>query len=246
MIGEKGERSSMHYPKVTVVIPFYNDPYVDQAILSALNQTYPNVEIIVVDDGSTQYADRIQQFQKRVFYLGKGNGGTATALNHGIRMASGEYIAWLSSDDIFYPHKLSVQIQFMLERGALASYSSFDYINASGQITEHHAGPQITDMQSFYRMLLTGNPINGCTVVADRNLLLQSGLFDETLPYTHDYEMWLRLITSGIEFHYVNQSLIQYRRHDQMGTIKHRAAIEQEILFTRSRYAYLLESFIQG
>ncbi|MGO4274414.1 glycosyltransferase family 2 protein, partial [Paenibacillus sp. TAF58] len=78
-------------PKVSIIIPFYNCPYIDQAIASAIGQTYANVEIIVVDDGSTIHADKIGPFKDRVYYLGKANGGTASALNHGIRYASGEY-----------------------------------------------------------------------------------------------------------------------------------------------------------
>lgn len=233
-------------PKVTIVIPFYNDPYVDQAITSALNQTFPNIEIIVVDDGSTQHADKIHPFTNRVFYLSKANGGTATALNHGIRAASGEYIAWLSSDDMFYPHKLAVQIPYMLERRASICFTSFDYINAHGQVIEHNVGPLIPNMQSFYRLLLNGNPINGCTVVARKDLLLQAGLFNEALLYTHDYDLWLRLITSRIDFHYLNQPLLQYRRHEQMGTVKHRPVIEQESRFTQSRYAHLLKSCLES
>ncbi|GAC44150.1 glycosyltransferase [Paenibacillus popilliae] len=232
-------------PKVTIIIPFYNDPYVEQAITSALNQTFPNIEIIVVDDGSTRHTDKIQSYTNRILYLGKANGGTATALNCGIRAASGEYIAWLSSDDIFYPHKLAIQIPYMLERRASICYTSFDYINDHGQVIEHNVGPHIPNMKSFYQSMLAGNPINGCTVVARKDLLLQTGLFNEALPFAHDYDLWLRLITSRIDFHYLNQPLIQYRRHEQMGTVKHRTVIEQETRIIQSRYAHLLRVLYQ-
>ncbi|GJM76095.1 hypothetical protein HMSSN036_83110 [Paenibacillus macerans] len=88
-------------PTVSVIIPFYNCPYVEQAVQSALNQTYRPLEVIVVDDGSTSHAERLAPYRPHIHYLGKANGGTASALNHGIRHASGEYIAWLSSDDVF-------------------------------------------------------------------------------------------------------------------------------------------------
>src|SRR5689334_17046366 len=100
-------------PLVTIVIPFYNCAYIDQAVQSALNQTYKPLEIIVVDDGSTRHADRLTPYLPYISYMGKANGGTATALNHGIRNASGEYIAWLSSDDLFYPDKIAHQVAFM-------------------------------------------------------------------------------------------------------------------------------------
>ena len=80
-----------HCPKVTIVIPFYNDPYVREAVDSALLQTYENLEIIVVDDGSTSHSDKLDSYGERIYYLGKANGGTASALNYGFRYASGDY-----------------------------------------------------------------------------------------------------------------------------------------------------------
>ncbi|MCZ8513598.1 glycosyltransferase [Paenibacillus filicis] len=232
-------------PRVSIIIPFYNDPYVGQAITSALEQTYPNVEIIVVDDGSTQHLDQIAPYMNRVHYIGKANGGTASALNHGIRLASGEYIAWLSSDDIFYPHKLSVQIPFMLSRNASISFSAFDLIDEHNRITEYHVGPRFPNVASLYGAMRHGNPINGCTVVAQKEMLLQVGIFHEALPYTHDYDLWVRLILSRVHFHYLDQPLIQYRWHNRMGTLKHRPAIEQEIRLIQSSYAHSLEAYVR-
>ena len=71
-------------PSVTVVIPFYNCPYIHLAVSSALSQTYKNVEVIVVDDGSTKHQHLLEPFMKRIVYLQKTNGGTATALNYGM------------------------------------------------------------------------------------------------------------------------------------------------------------------
>lgn len=79
-------------PKVSVVVPFYNCPYVDRAVHSVLNQSYPNVEIIVVNDGSTQHVEKLAPYLDRILYVEKANGGTATALNVGIRRATGAYL----------------------------------------------------------------------------------------------------------------------------------------------------------
>ncbi|AZK48356.1 glycosyltransferase [Paenibacillus lentus] len=222
--------------KVSIVIPFYNCPYIEQAVSSALNQTYPNVEIIVVDDGSTSYVELLSSYQHRIYYLGKQNGGTATALNHGIRHASGEYIAWLSSDDMFYPDKVSAQLEFMLRNKALISHTNFNYIDENGATVQYSAG---TSPMTRREMLLTfqrGNPVNGCTVMIKRSLLARIGLFDERLPYTHDYDLWHRILIAGIPFHYLNQTLTAYRRHPGMGTIRHQGAIGQEIAAVQQRY----------
>src|SRR5690606_12850741 len=118
-------------PKVSIIIPFYNDPYVPEAVQSALDQTYPNIEVVIVNDGSTAYSDLLLPYRKhpRVVYGEKRNGGTASALNAGIRMAKGQYIAWLSSDDRFYPWKVARQLAYMIPKHARISYSDYDLID---------------------------------------------------------------------------------------------------------------------
>lgn len=231
-------------PKVTIVIPFYNCPYVDQAIESALNQSTRNFEIIVVDDGSTMHVNKIHPYLPYIHYLQKANWGTASALNHGIRMSSGEYIAWLSSDDRFYPDKINNQMYFMLERNASISFTSFDLINSEAQITQRSVAMNFTTALEFYRYFFTGNPINGCTVIARKNFFSQVGLFDEALPFTHDLDLWFRAMLTGYEFHYLNQSLVGYRWHNQMGTVKHGPAIDHEVAATNARYRPQMAQFI--
>ncbi|WP_281889200.1 glycosyltransferase [Paenibacillus sp. YYML68] len=231
------------YPKVSIIIPFYNDPYISQALTSAVNQTYPNLEIIVIDDGSTQHTELIEPFRSRVHYIGKSNGGTASALNHGIRITSGDYIAWLSSDDMFYPHKLTAQLQYMLRVQAAICFTSFDYIDQHGRVTQAHAGVRFPGYAAFVRSLMYSNPINGCTVVARRDLLQQAGLFNEALRYTQDYDLWIRIVLCGIPFVYHDLPLTQYRWHNGMGTMRHKPAIEQEIQLVRSTYGHLLDSY---
>lgn len=217
-------------PLVTIVIPFYNCSYVNQAIESALNQTYSNIEVIVVDDGSTSHQERVTPYLNRVHYLGKANGGTATALNHGIRHASGDYIAWLSSDDLFTPDKIKNQVQFMIKHKALISHTNFHYIDGLGRITHAHVVPNnmYSDLKVFYRTFLNANPVNGCTVMMRRGLFQQIGMFDESLRYTHDIEFWLRAIQAGIYFPFLNQPLTMYRWHDEMGTRRHIEAVTKE------------------
>ncbi|WP_028547009.1 glycosyltransferase family 2 protein [Paenibacillus taiwanensis] len=231
-------------PLVTVVIPFYNDPYVDQAINSALLQTYAQVEIIVVDDGSLQYAERATRYQPRIYYLSKANGGTATALNHGIKYASGKYIAWLSSDDLFYPDKIKHQVQYMEERGAHISFTNFDYIDAFNSVTKHRAAATFHNVIEFYESFFRINPINGCTVMMSRKMLDVVGCFDESLPFTHDLDLWYRAMLAGFEFHYIDTSLTAYRWHDAMGTMRHRDAIIHEVASTNGRYHGRLAAFI--
>ncbi|KWX75190.1 glycosyl transferase [Paenibacillus riograndensis] len=231
-------------PRVSVVIPFYNCPYIEQALQSALNQSWQPYEIIVVDDGSTMHTDRITPYLPHIHYLGKANGGTASALNHGIRHATGDYVVWLSSDDMFYRDKINNQVLFMDQNRLLITYTNFNYINGSTQLTELNAGAVFPSHLDYLRCFLQGNPINGCTVMFKRELFAAIGLFDESLPYTHDYDLWFRAILNGYPPVMLNQSLTAYRRHDGMGTLKHYDAIMAEAAATNARYTPMLRSLI--
>lgn len=221
---------------VSILIPFYNCPYVDQAIESALQQTYPHVEIIVIDDGSTRHVPLIKPYMKHVRYIRKPNGGTASALNRGIRLAAGNYISWLSSDDVYYPDKLESQLEFMREREAEVSFTNYDLIDEHGKVTKTAAAAQFSNTLDLLRHMLWGNPINGCTVVAARSLLVKFGLFNQKLPYTHDFDMWYRLLVAGTDFHFMDKSTVQYRKHSRAGSSLHREQVERETAFIKAQY----------
>ena len=128
-------------PKVTIVIPVYNGSnYMREAIDSALAQTYENIEILVVNDGSKDggktrdialaYGDKIRYFEKE-------NGGVATALNLAIQEMQGEYFSWLSHDDVYYPDKIQAEIEYLQKIGRedVIVYSDQDYIDRDSKIT---------------------------------------------------------------------------------------------------------------
>lgn len=108
-------------PLVSIVIPVYNGSnYLAQAIDSALGQTYPNCEVLVVNDGSDDggaTAELALSYEEKIRYFEKENGGVATALNLGIRQMRGEYFAWLSHDDLYKPEKIELQVKAALDSG---------------------------------------------------------------------------------------------------------------------------------
>ncbi|MDF2927531.1 MAG: glycosyl transferase [Paenibacillaceae bacterium] len=233
-------------PKVTIVIPFYNDPYIDQAIVSALNQTYEHLEIIVVDDGSTVHQEKITPFLERIHYIGKANGGTASALNYGIRMSSGEYIVWLSSDDLFYPHKIARQVEFMLQHRSSISHTAFDLINELSQVVEPGVGARYPSMREFVRSFHISNPVNGCTVMLRRDLLDRIGWFNEKQRFTQDYDLWVRALLAGVTIHYLDESLTMYRWHGQMGTMLNQPRIQKEVRMVQMRYRKRLRRLVRS
>ncbi len=231
-------------PKVSIIIPFYNDSFIDQAVVSALYQTYPNIEIIVVDDGSTQHQHRLAPYLSRIIYLGKANGGTASALNYGMQMASGKYVAWLSSDDRFMPDKVTKQVAYMERTNAQISHTDFDFMNEYGTVTERAGATKYASAKAFITALKYGCPVNGCTIMMTKHLISSIGWFNQSLPYTHDYDLWLRVVLSQVDFHFINEPLTVYRRHSQMGTVKHYDTIIAEAQQVSRLYAMQMDALL--
>lgn len=210
-------------PKVSIVIPVYNGAnYMREAIDSALNQTYENCEVIVVNDGSTDETEQIAlSYGDRIRYFAKENGGVSSALNLGIRNMTGEYFAWLSHDDVYYPWKIECQIETLKAgRDKYAPvYSGWNRLIMPGGNVE----PMLPDYcfskmdyQNEVLPVLFGL-INGCTTLLHKNHFERVGLFDETLLTAQDYDMWFRIFRKRKAI-YIERPLIKYRIHAGQGS----------------------------
>lgn len=212
----------MFNPKVSIVIPVYKGSnYLREAIDSALAQTYKNIEVIVVNDGSNDggkteaiaksYGDRIRYFYKE-------NGGVATALNLGIRKMTGEYFSWLSHDDVYYPNKIEVQIDYLRkDRKDVVLYSDNDFIDHSSKKIRTRRVKHI-EPEKFIFSLLDGHLVHGCTVLVPKVCFDVVGLFNEDLKSTQDYEMWFRLGRKYKVVH-IPEVLIQARLHTEQTSV---------------------------
>jgi len=238
----KGGRIKME--KVSIIIPFYNCSYIQFALESALHQTYPHIEVIVVNDGSTQHTEKIEPYLPYIQYIEKQNGGTASALNEGIAQSKGEYVCWLSSDDVLDHKKVEIQLTYMKQRGARFSYTNYYTIDSSGSIISEPLGIFIEERIQFIRRLSKGNIVNGCSVMIHKEVFQQVGLFDELLPYTHDYDLWLRIV-QYYDVHYISDSLLFYRVHKEMGTKKHQANIRRELKSLLNKHRIPMKQLLQ-
>lgn len=210
--------------RVTVVIPTFNHArYLPEAIESVLAQSFPAAEIIVVDDGSTdETITALKPYLKHIFYLYKQNGGTSTALNAGIRRATGDWICWLSADDLFMADKLKKQIQFIEEHPNIGLiYTDYYVIDESHRILSRETPPQYPDRETWTRILLATNCLfNGSTTMIRTSLFYKVGLYVPELLHSQDYNMWIRL-SRHCDFGYIPQPLVKYRWH--AGNAPHRA-----------------------
>jgi glycosyltransferase involved in cell wall biosynthesis len=227
-------------PRVSVIIPVYNGArYLGEAIDSVLAQTYTNLELIVIDDGSTDDTwSIVESYGSRLRGWRQSNGGVANALNRGIGLAAGEYIAWLSHDDAFLPQKLALQIDCLARyRDAQLCYSDYWVVD------DHSRRQGVLNMPAYprdrcVRHLLQAMFICGSTTLTHRTCFQVVGPFDETLRHAQDADMWLRL-ARRFGFAHVAQPLIHWRYHAAQGS-RNEAQQQQD------RHSYLrrcLEDF---
>lgn len=187
-------------PKVSIIIPVYNgENYLSEAVDSALRQTYQNLEIIVVDDGSTDNTKKIAlSYGDKIKYLYKKNGGTSTALNLGIANMTGEYFSWLSHDDMYYPDKIKRQVEELekLEDKNTIMMSDLDGINENYEkiyqtdyIQHIKAWPS---REKSYIHPIIYNQTHGCTLLIPKKCFEEVGVFDEKQLVAQDFEFFYR------------------------------------------------------
>ncbi len=184
-------------PSVSVVIPTYNrETTLKRAVGSVLAQTFPDLELLVIDDGSTDDTASLMRkiADPRVRYMPQDvNRGVAAARNVGLREVRGDFIAFLDSDDEWMPEKLERQLDLferLPEKVGLV-YAGVEAVTENGNRTRQMP----SDRGDVYRKLLLRNIITGggSTAVIRRNVVATVGFFDESLPAIEDYEYWLRL-----------------------------------------------------
>lgn len=250
-------------PLVSVVIPAYNaSNYLAEAINSALAQTYKNIEIIVVNDGSNDDgATRAvaESFGEKIRYFEKKNGGSSSALNYGIKQMKGEWFSWLSHDDLYYPQKIEKEIEFMRTLNTRdlirhVFFSAADYVDKDGKLIRKPRSKaciaRAKEIESFNdnrKMIasMTNYIFHGCSCLVNRKLFDEIGLFDESLRLVNDAELWFRVYSFGCKIHYIPDILVSGRVHANqvsrvIGYSYHNP--EQDMLWTR-RFNWLKEKF---
>lgn len=213
MSDELGHTSAAD-PRVTVVIPAYNAARtVAATVQSVLNQSVDDLEVLIVDDGSTDSTSSIIKAlpDPRVRLVQQNNRGVAAARNVGVNEARGKYIAFLDSDDLWRHYKLERQLGFMDRERARATQTAVLYVNQDLQTL--YTGPCPPYKDAFLETLLFRHlPAFPSTLVLERGLIDKIGFFDETLPILEDWEFAVRLARHG-ELHNVNEFLTLYRIH---------------------------------
>lgn len=242
MAEEISQKNKGFRPLVSIVIPVFNGSnYMREAIDSALSQTYDNIEVIVVNDGSTDDTESIaQSYGDKIRYFAKKNGGVATALNLAIREAKGEYISWLSHDDVYYPDKLKKQIAVLNGYNGEKKLntilaSNYSLINESSQIVSVQKFHENHDKNklSYPLYLILKGLVHGCTLLIPKRCFFDVGFFNEELKTTQDYDLWFSMFPKYAVV-FMPDLLVKSRWHAEQGSKKIEvASVEADALWIK-------------
>ena len=202
-------------PLVSVIIPAYQAAgRIRETLDSVFAQTYPNLEVVLVNDGSpdTEALEQaIQSYGERLIYIRQENRGPSGARNTAIRAARGKYIACLDSDDVYLPDHLARLVP-LLEEGGLDlvyadSYFMKDGVQVGRSFERQPQSPPVT----FEKLLTEECAVTTSAVVASRQAMIDAGLFDERYRRCEDFDLWLRMSFRGAKMDFLRQAGIEHR-----------------------------------
>ncbi|PHS55456.1 MAG: glycosyl transferase [Alteromonas sp.] len=211
-------------PLISIVIPVYNaERFIEKAIESICNQSYKNIEIIVIDDGSIDESLQIIKSIRddRIKIISRENRGLIASLNEGINLSRGSYIARMDADDISSPIRIEQQVKYFehhIDCGVL--FTGLEYIDENGNIIRKKVSDKTREIEPVE--FLFGCPLCHPTAMFNMNKLTKDDLiYDPKFDKVEDFELWTRLSkTTGISL--LNEVLFQYRIHSESITSKNR------------------------
>ena len=215
-------------PLVSVIMPCYNmASYISDSIKSVVAQTYPNWELLIVDDASTDETVNIiasyAQSEPRIrFAVKKQNSGIADTRNQCIQMAQGQFLAFLDADDIWHPEKLEKQLSFMIEKNVGFTYSTYDWIDEDGKTLNKFINTiGDLDYETYLR-----NTIIGCSTVMV-NKTITGDVVVPKFRTSEDTATWLDILRKGLLAYAINEPLVSYRiRRKSASSNKIKAAFD--------------------
>lgn len=227
-------------PKLSIVTPSFNQAsYIEETLRSVSNQQYPFLEHLVIDGVSTDGTVEILKPYsalpewKHLRWISEPDRGQSDAINKGFRMATGDIIGWLNSDDLYEPNCLSRVSDFF------AQNHDVDFVYGDYLIVDKTGAPLILkkEIDFDWDIMLCGlNYIAQPNVFFRRRVFDTLGYLDDSLHYVMDYEFWLRAASKGFRFQHIPAALAACRWHLDAKTVSGNPRIEQELRSVRDRY----------
>ena len=224
-------------PLVSVILPTFNaEKHLAEAIGSILNQTYKNLELILLNDGSTDKTEAIiQSFNdNRIHYINNGkNIGLVATLNKGIELAKGKYIARMDADDISLPTRFEKQIAFMEGNSSIGACGTHYYLFSNDHFKKalSYSEPEV-----LRSILLFNSCLCHPSVMMLKSILVDSNIrYNETYKHAEDYDLWIQ-ISKVSKLSNVQDFLFKYRSHDAQVSDIHNKAQKSNAFIIRKNY----------
>jgi len=246
---------------VSVVIPVYNsEKFLEECLDSILTQTYQNIEIIAIDDGSTDSSpDILERYSDKINIISQKNQGLASALNLGISKMKGDWFKWFSPDDVMHSNTIETLIDEAKNHSDnIILYSNWNIIDDTGNTLREFHESNYNELSEFdfNLRLLDGQQINVNTTLIPAIFLKKYGIRELDEPVAIDYDFFLRsALLHDVRFHLISQPLVNYRIHSAQlshknisKTLNYISEIKDEILMKldeplRIKYNYGLEQY---
>lgn len=229
-------------PKVSIVLSVFNcEKYIKDSIDSVLLQTFDDIELIVVNDGSTDNTRSIISSisDKRLILIdNEYNEGIFVSRNRAILRSKGEYIAILDGDDVCMPDRIAMQCQVLDENkdiGFLGSHAL--KIGSNGQLLGYMSYPPKTTQEAHrYITNLNLNPIIDPTSMFRKDIFISHGGYSLYLPHSMDFELWCRLLNHNIKMTNIQTPLLKYRVHDKNMSVTNHSEMQEASLNIRAAF----------
>jgi len=221
--------------KVSIVVPSYQHArFIRSTLDSILSQDYENLEVLVFDGGSTDgTVEILESYGDKIQYVSRKDHGQSDAINQGLRKATGDILAYLNSDDIYFPGAIRRVVQHFQENPrSLCAYGQAYHLHADGSIMERYYSEPWS-----YSRLLDVCYLCQPAVFWRREVMEQFGVFDDGLHLAMDYDYWLR-VGRSVPFDYLEDAyLAGSRLHDDTKTLSQRVKVHEEILQVVMRHS---------
>jgi len=234
------------WPRISVVTPSYNQGcYIEETILSVLNQGYPNLQYIIVDGNSTDSTRNVlEHYRERLDHLIiESDNGQTEAINKGLRLVDGEIVAWINSDDVYAPGALHVAALRWLETKAdLIAGVCIEHVNRRMQLFNKPAADDsdfnAPQLARIFKYWLKGFYFYQPELFFSKRILDKAGLLDESLYYSMDYDLWMRFAKAGGSLSVADWPFAFFRKHENQKTANLVDCIEEQAR-VRSRHHQL-------
>jgi len=239
------DTSSYEQPLVSIIIPCYNsEKYIDKCIESIINQSYKYIEIVVVDDGSTDDSIEILKKYSNVKVYSQVNSGACAARNYGLKKCRGHYVKFLDSDDYLNSDSILLQVKFAQSLQEMQIAYGYKEVLFNNKISTNK---EVLNSANQFTQLINKNIVTTLPL-HKKKVLVEIGAFDEQLEFRQEWDLHLKLAKNGYKFIYHNTSIYTQVMHDNPNRISARKLdINREINnldYIRSKYNNSEESNI--